>query len=104
MNQVLLEFDSPDSGVNLQCSVKVRIVRTGQSGEKLRCPRAAVAPVCWEAFIDLQSVAVRQRNQQAFASHVVKVVVVLDAVEAVAVSYLVLMDENLVGTPERRRN
>src|SRR6266853_1598180 len=56
VHQVLLEFDGADGGVDLQRRVEVSVVGTGQGGEKLRNPGAAVAPVCRKAFVDLQGV------------------------------------------------
>ena len=104
VDQVLLEFDRADGGVDLQRRVEVSVVGASQGGEKLRDPGAAVAPVCGKAFVDLQGVTGGERDQQALVAHVQKIFVVLDAVEAVAVGDLILMDENLVRALERRRN
>ncbi len=104
VHKMLLEFDRADGGVDLQRRVEVNVVGTGQGGEKLRNPGAAVAPVYGKALVDLQGVTGGEGDQQVFAAHVQKIFIVLDAVEAVAVSYPVLTDEDLVRALERRRN
>ncbi len=104
VHQVLLEFDCADGGVDLQRRVKVSVVSASQSGEKLRDPGAAVASIYGKALVDLQGVTFGEGDQQPFAAHVQKIFVVPDAVEAVAVSYLVLMDEDFVRALERWRN
>src|SRR6202022_2625259 len=71
---------------------------------KLCNPRAAEAPVYGKALVDLQGVAVGERDQQPFAAHVEKIFIVPDAVEAIAVGYLILVDEDLVRASERWRN
>src|SRR6266851_4868626 len=104
VHQVLLEFDCADGGVDLQRRVKVSVVSASQSGEKLRDPGAAVASIYGKALVDLQGVTFGEGDQQPFAAHVQKIFVVPDAVEAVAVSYLVLTDEDFVRALERWRN
>jgi hypothetical protein len=80
------------------------VVGACQGGEKLRNPGAAVAPVGGKAIVDLQGVTGRERNQQTLAAHLQNIFVVPDAVEAVAVSYLVLTDQDLVRALERWRD
>ena len=80
------------------------VVGAGQSGEKLRNPGSAVASVHGKALVDLQSVTFGEGDQQPFAAHVHKVFVVADAIEAIAVRYLVLTDEDFVRAFERRRD
>jgi len=70
----------------------------------LRGPGTAVATVQGEALVDLQRVACGERDQEPFAAHVEQIFFALDAVEAVVVGHLVLVDEDLVGAPERWRN
>jgi hypothetical protein len=84
--------------------VKVSVVRTGQSGEKLRNPGTAVAPIGGKALVDLQTVTGGEGDQQPFVAHVQEIFVVLDAVEAVAVGYLILTDEDLMRALEWPRN
>ena len=57
-----------------------------------------------ETLVDLESSSVGDADQKALAAEVEEVFVVLDAVEAVAVGDLVLVEEDLVRTLERRRN
>jgi hypothetical protein len=104
VHQALLEFDGADGGVDLQRRVKVSVVGAGQGGEKLRNPGSAVAPVYRKTFVDLQGVTFGKGDQQPFAAHLHKVFVVPDAVEAVAVSYLVLTDQDLARALERWRD
>ena len=104
VHQVLLEFDRADGGVDLQRGVKLSVMSAGHGGEKLRDPGAAVAAVCGKALVDLQDAAFGEGDQQPFVAHVEKIFVVLDAVEAVAVSDHILTDENLARALERRRN
>jgi hypothetical protein len=101
---MLLEFDGANGGVDLQGSMEVCVVGAGQRGEELRGPGTGVAAVAGKALVDLEGVAGGERDEEAFAAHGGKILVVLDAVEAVVIRYLVLVDENIVGTLEGRRN
>ena len=104
MHEVLLELDGADSGVDLQGRVEVLVVGAGKIGEELRGPGAAVAAVDGEAVVDVEGVADRETYEQLLIAHVEEVVVVLDAVQAVAVGHLILVDENLVGAFESGRH
>ncbi len=76
----------------------------GERGQELRGPGTAVAAIGWETLIDLKGGACGNGDQELLAAHSLEVVVVLDAVEAVAVGYLILADEYLVGALERPGN
>jgi hypothetical protein len=102
--QVLLKFDRADSGVYLQRTVEVGVVRARHIGEERRGPRAGVAAVRGQTIIDLQRVACGERNQYPLTPHLDEIGVVLNAIEALAVSNLILMQEDLVGTFQGWRN
>jgi hypothetical protein len=104
VHQVLLELDGADRGVDLQIGVEVGVVRAGQRGEELRGPRAAIATVGWQTLVDFEGTADWNGNQKPLVTHVEEGVVVLDAVQAVVVSHKILVDEDLVGAFESRRN
>ena len=104
MHQMLLEFDRPDGGVDLERGMEVRVVGAGQRGEKLSSPGAAVAAIHGEALIDLQSVAGGEGDEEPLIAHVHKVFLALNTIEAIAVSYFILVDQYFVRALERRRN
>jgi hypothetical protein len=104
VDEVLLELNGANGGVYLQGSMKVCVMGSREDGEELRGPGTCVAAVDGQALVYLEGAAGRERDEETLAAHGAEVFVVLDAVEAVAVSYLILVDENLVGTFEGRRN
>jgi hypothetical protein len=81
--------------------MEVRVVRAGHRGEELRGPGTAVAAVHGQTVIDLEGGARRERDQEAVPAHVEEIFVILDAVEAVAVGYKILVDEYVVRAFER---
>ena len=102
--EMLLELNRANGRVDLQRRMKVSIVRSGERRKELGGPGAAVAAICRKALVDLQAVICGEGDEQPFAAHAQKIVVVLNAVEAVTVGYLILVDKNLVGAFEWRRN
>jgi len=104
VHKVLLELDGADGGVDLQGSVKVRVVGAGHRSEELRGPGTAVAAIYGEALVYLEGVAERESDKKPVVAHVQEVIVVLNAAEAVAVRDLILVDENLVGAFEGWRD
>jgi hypothetical protein len=84
--------------------MKAGVVRPGQCGEELRCPRTAVAAVGREAFIDLQSAVDGHGDEHLLAAHIHEIVVILDAIETVAVGDLVLTQEDFARAFEGWRN
>ena len=55
--EMLLELDGADGGVDLERRVEAGVVGAGHGGEKLRGPGAAVAAILREAFVDVQGAA-----------------------------------------------
>ena len=98
--EALLELDGADGGVDLEGGVELGVVRAGHGCKELGGPGAGVAAVCGKAVVDLQAGACRDGDEDPLFAHVEEVVVVADAVEALAVGDLVLADEDLVGAFE----
>jgi hypothetical protein len=79
-------------------------VSSGQGRKKLRRPRPAIAAIQGKALINLQGVIRGKCDQEPLAAHVQKIFVVLNTIETIAVGYLILVNENLMGALERWRN
>lgn len=84
--------------------MEVSVVGTRQIGEELRSPGTAVAAIYGKAFVHIESAVNGERDEKPTVAHLQKISVIANAVETVAVSYEVLVDEDLVGAPKRRRN
>jgi hypothetical protein len=84
--------------------VEVGVVSPGQGSKKFCGPRAAVAAVHGKLLVDLQGIRGGKGDQEMFAAQVEKVFIVLNAVEAFALGYLVLVHKDVVGPSERWRN
>ena len=101
MEEVVLELDGADGGVDLEGRVEAGVVGLSHGGEELGDPRAAEAAVGWEAVVHAQGSAFGDGDELAGTAFVDEVVVVEDAVEAVTVGHEVLVDEDLVRAVER---
>lgn len=104
VNQMLLEFDRTNGGVDLQRRVEVSIVSTGKRSQKLCSPWAAVAAVQRQPLINLQSVRSRKRDQETLAAHTQQIFIALNAIETLAFGYLVLANKDVMRSSERRRD
>jgi hypothetical protein len=84
--------------------VETSVVSACQRREKLRCPWPAITAIGWEAIVHVEGPAYRERNEQALVPHACKIVVVLDAIQSIAIGDDVLADEDLMRSLERSRN
>src|ERR1700722_8003647 len=104
VDEVLLELDGADGGVDLQGRLEAGVELAGELGEEVRGPGTAVAAGDGEALVDLQAGGDGERDEEAFVAHAVEIGVILDAGETVAIGDLVLVEQDLVRALERRRN
>ena len=102
--QTLLELHGADGGVDLQRCVEAHVVGAGHGGEELCGPGTAVAAISGKALVDDEDVADGNGDEETMVAEVDDVIVVLDAVETVAVGDLVLAEQDLVRAFERRRH
>lgn len=101
MEEVVLELDGADGGVDLERCMEAGVVGLRHGGEELGDPGAAEAAVGGEAVVDAEGDAFGDGDELAGAAFVEQVDVVEDAVEAVAVGHEVLVDEDFVRAEER---
>ena len=99
--KVVLELDGADGGVDLERRVEAGVVGLRHGGEELRDPGTAEAAIERQAVVDAEGGAFRDGDELADATLVEEVVVVEDAVEAVAVGHEVLVDKDFVRAVER---
>ena len=102
--KLLLELDGADGRVYLERSVEATVVGARHGGEKLCSPGTAETAVVGEAVVDEEGAAGGDGDKQALAAEVEDVLVIPDAVEAFAVSDLVLVKEDLVRAFECARD
>ncbi len=92
-----LKLNGANGGVDLQRGVEVSVEVLGQSGEELRGPGPAEAPVIGEAVVDTERLACWKADEHSFEAHAIEVGVILHAAEAVLIGKLVLAEEDFVG-------
>lgn len=95
--QALLELYGTDGGVHLQRRLKARVVGTGKRRKKLCRPGPTVATVSRQTLVYYEGAIGGDGYEELLVAEVEDVIIVLDAVETIAVGNLVLTQQNLVG-------
>jgi hypothetical protein len=104
VDEALLESDGADGGVDLEWRVEGGVVVAGEDAEEGGGPGAGEAAVFGETVVDAEGITFGQGYELILAAKVEQVGIVSDAVEAVMVGHLILVEENFVGAVERWRN
>jgi hypothetical protein len=99
--QFLLHFQGSDRRVNHQGLMELGIESPAQISQKLRRPRAHVAPSNIQALIHRQRVAHRDGDEFAALYCRRDVVIILVPLQLVGVDLLVLENEREMGRPEQ---
>ena len=100
-DQALLDGESADGGVDLERGVEGGVVVAGQDGEEFRGPGSGEAAILGQVEVDVDGFVFGQGYELLCAAEVEQFGVVADAVAAVAVGHLILVEQDFVGAVER---
>ncbi len=100
VDEVLLELDGANGGVDLERFVEAASEVARDVTEELRGPGAGVASVEGEAIVDGECGAGGEGDEHAPFPHGIEVGVILYAAETVLIGHLILVEENGVRADE----
>jgi len=97
-HEVFLVLDGTHSGTDHQRLMELRFIGTGQVGEEVGCPGAAVAAIVRKIRIDHEAGELGYVDKLTTGDAILKVGVIFNALQGIFLSALILTDKRIVGS------